>query len=189
MARPRQFPDEEILSAAREVFLEHGASASTTLVADKCGMSQAALFKRFGTKRELFLTAMRPPLPPFLPTLLAGPTEAPLDEQLFDIGMAITAFFRAAVPLMRVLMASGCDPHALFEGDREPPPIIMRRAMTQWFTAAADRLGDHDPEHLATAFLGALHVRTFMEEFLDSPTEPEPYVRTLVSGWLHGISA
>ncbi len=53
MGRPRTVSDEVILEAARSVFLEHGPSASTQAIADRLSLSQAALFKRFGTKHVL----------------------------------------------------------------------------------------------------------------------------------------
>ena len=53
--RPRQFTDEDILTATQACILELGPSVSTTVIAGRVGMSQAALFKRFGTKEKLFL--------------------------------------------------------------------------------------------------------------------------------------
>jgi len=58
MGRPRLVADVAILAAAREVFLSRGAAATTQDVAAKAGLSQAAIFKRFSTKQELFLAAM-----------------------------------------------------------------------------------------------------------------------------------
>ena len=44
MARPRSITDDEIKEAARDVFVEHGPSAPVKLVAQKLGVSHAALF-------------------------------------------------------------------------------------------------------------------------------------------------
>ena len=55
MGRPRLIEDDAILAAAREVFLARGAAATTQDVAERVGLSQAAIFKRFATKQELFL--------------------------------------------------------------------------------------------------------------------------------------
>ena len=63
MARPRQVSDEDILTAAKEILLEHGAKASTTAIAKAVGLSQAALFKRFGTKLDLVKAALAPKTP------------------------------------------------------------------------------------------------------------------------------
>jgi AcrR family transcriptional regulator len=58
MTRPRQYTDEEILRVAAEVFLEHGASAPTALIASRAGVSEGVLFKRFKTKGALFAAAL-----------------------------------------------------------------------------------------------------------------------------------
>ncbi len=58
MSRPRQYTDEEILKVAAEVFLEHGASAPTALIAKRAGVSEGILFKRFKTKDALFSAAL-----------------------------------------------------------------------------------------------------------------------------------
>ena len=58
--RPRSFTDDELLDTARRVFLEHGAGASTEQIAQQLGVSQAALFKRIGTKQELMVRSLMP---------------------------------------------------------------------------------------------------------------------------------
>lgn len=55
MARSRSITDEQILEAARAVFLEDGFSASTLEIARRAGISEASIFKRFSTKENLFL--------------------------------------------------------------------------------------------------------------------------------------
>ena len=58
MARPQQIADDQLLQVAREVFLEHGPNVSTTLIAERAGVSQATLFKRFGNKSCLMFGAL-----------------------------------------------------------------------------------------------------------------------------------
>ncbi len=58
MARPRLITDEQIIEAAREVFLEHGFSATTAEIAQRAGVSEGTLFKRFFSKEELFEAAI-----------------------------------------------------------------------------------------------------------------------------------
>ncbi|EYB66562.1 TetR family transcriptional regulator [Deinococcus phoenicis] len=54
MARPRTITDEQIVAAAREVFLEQGFSATTAEIARRAGISEGTLFKRFATKEDMF---------------------------------------------------------------------------------------------------------------------------------------
>ena len=56
--RPRKHSDEDILTATRQCVLDHGAQVSTELIADAAGVSQATLFKRFGTKDNLLRLAL-----------------------------------------------------------------------------------------------------------------------------------
>jgi len=58
MTRARTIPNEMILAAARDLFLAHGFGAATTEIARAAGVSEALLFKRFGTKERLFVAAM-----------------------------------------------------------------------------------------------------------------------------------
>src|SRR3712207_4659504 len=53
MARPRTISDDDIRQAARAVFVEHGASAPVSLIAERLGVTHAALFGRAGTKDQL----------------------------------------------------------------------------------------------------------------------------------------
>ncbi|MBU6161784.1 MAG: TetR family transcriptional regulator, partial [Myxococcales bacterium] len=59
MARKAVIRDDEILLAAREVFLESGPTATTAEVARRAGVSEGTLFKRYVTKKELIIAAMK----------------------------------------------------------------------------------------------------------------------------------
>ncbi len=190
MPRPRQMSDQAILDVARTVFLEHGPHASTQRIAERCGLSQAALFKRFGTKRDLLMRALRIPDDlPFFERIADGPRPGPLEPQLIEIGLALALLFRELVPCMATLSASGIEHAVLFEGCELPPPLRLQRAMTAWFDGAADRLDpDLDRRALATAFLGSLHVRAFFTYIGGSglSDDPRPYVETVVRSLLKG---
>lgn len=187
MARPRQMADEELLAFAREVFLEHGPGASTNLIAERCGMSQATLYKRFGDKKTLLIRALLPGIPPFLDLVERGPTDAPLAEQLEEIGRAHLRWFGSIVPCIAALSASGLDPKALVSTHYEvPPPLLMFRAMTQWFARAEGLRGK--PHQLAMQFLGGLHLPMFMQHVAGNNAliDPETYVHDYVDIFLGG---
>ena len=138
MARPLTVSNEEILEIARSCFLEHGPGVSTTVIAEQVGLSQASLFKRFGTKKSLMMAALRPPDSlPWMPILEAGPGPEPLSEQLVSIGVLMSTFLRQLVPCLSILRASGVDQRGLldrFEGP--PPPVLTVRALQAWFERA-----------------------------------------------------
>ena len=115
MGRPRTVTDEQILEAAREVFIEQGASAPTATIAERLWLSQAALFKRFGTKEELLIAAVRPLPPPWLEQVQQGPDERPIPEQLKELGLQIAEFMDDLVPRVGVLHAAGIDARKMMD--------------------------------------------------------------------------
>ena len=64
MARPVTITDEQILKAARNVFLKDGIGASTVEIARLAGVSEGSIFRRFATKEALFRAAIKPPAVP-----------------------------------------------------------------------------------------------------------------------------
>jgi AcrR family transcriptional regulator len=58
MARPVSISDEQILDAARALFTEKGPRATTAEIAERAGVSEGTLFKRFGNKAGLHKVAM-----------------------------------------------------------------------------------------------------------------------------------
>ncbi|MFZ5444526.1 MAG: TetR/AcrR family transcriptional regulator [Myxococcota bacterium] len=163
MARPRLISDEQILTTMRSCVLEHGAHVSLDVVAEKLGVTSPALLKRFGSRQELMLQALRPPeKPPFVDTFLAGPDARPLREQLTDRFAELWAFFEQIIPAVSALRESGIPHEKLFDRKHQRP-MLMIEAIKTWL-AKADELGLADvpaPESVATAILGALQARAF----------------------------
>jgi len=193
IARPRQFTDEDILDATQACILEHGPSVSTNMIAERMGMSQAALFKRFGTKEKLIVAALSRPLTrlPLADALASGPTKAPIEEQLVLMGMGILFIMRKVVPCMAMLHASGIDPKENLS-HQDAPPMRARKMLTSWFQAAMDqgRIRRLNPHIMAVGFLGNLIVRPFREVILgdnDLTCSDEVYVRQLVDQLCSGI--
>ena len=194
MARPRKHSDEELLDAAREVFLAHGPAASTTLIADAVGLSQAALFKRFGTKELLMVRALLPPSRiGWVEALEAGPRPGELPDQLVEIAVDATRFFDRMMPCLMTLKAAGLDLAALVRSLPTPPPIRARRAATAWFQAAMDqgRMRPADAEALAYTFIGSVQSRSAMSHIFGEPVLTEPqrlaHARGVVDGLWHGL--
>ncbi|MFH2006947.1 MAG: TetR/AcrR family transcriptional regulator [bacterium] len=165
MGRPRTVTNAQILRAAREIFIEQGPRAPTAVIAERLGLSQAALFKRFGTKEELLMAAVRPPPPPWLAQVQQGPDERPIPEQLKELGVQIAEFMDDLVPRMGVLHAAGIDPRKMMESDDVPPPIQNFASLKDWFrrAQAAGRIGPGKPETITLSFLGALNASAFFK--------------------------
>lgn len=174
MVRPRKFSDEEILGAAREVFLEHGPGASTATVADAVGLSQAALFKRFGTKDVLMLRALLPnPQVPWVERLDAGPDDRPFPEQLQEICVEAIRFFAEVIPCLMTLKASTVDIESVLKAMPEPPPLRVRRAAASYFAQAVERglVRAAEPDRMALMLVGSLQSRAFMAHLLGVPID------------------
>lgn len=123
MTRPRTITDEEILDTARQVFLEKGASATTSEIARRAGISEGTIFKRFPTKHDLFLAAIGVKEREGWGTVLeqqAG--EGTVQGNLTGLANAMIDFFRDVVPRVMLMCQQGMEhPHkGFFNGPRSP---------------------------------------------------------------------
>jgi len=167
MARPQTVTDDEILQATLDCILERGSSVSLDVIAGKLGVSAQALLKRFHSKKELVFAALRPPEDcPWHQLVLAGPTEAPVEEQLHDIAREMSLFFVDIVRRFAVLRFSGLDPRTMLQSYSEPPPLVDIRVLCEWFDRAAERGFVRSGDHRTTALMlmSALHTPAMLED-------------------------
>ncbi len=168
MPRPRQISDEQIIEVARACCLELGPAVSTSVIAERLGVSQAVLFQRFGTKEKLLRAALEPPREvPWIELANAGPDQRELREQLGELARAVFAFFDEISPRLAVLRVCGMGmPH--WEGQAEPPPLRSHRALVGWLERAQrqGRARACNAHHLAYVFLGSLQVQPWFEHVL-----------------------
>ena len=165
MARQRQVSNEQILRVARKCFVKHGPSLSTEVIADKLGVSQPALFKRFKSKRELMIAALAPPeVAGWISELQAGPDDRPFREQLEELANRVTDYFRDISPCLSVLSSSGIPPKELMQRYAVPPPIAAIRSLTDWLERCAHKglIRKTEFEATAMAMLGSLHFQAFL---------------------------
>ena len=193
MGRPRQVLDEDILTAARACFIEHGASVSTETIAARLGVSGPALLKRFGSKRELLKASFGVgTLPPWLSLAEAGPDGRGLTLQLMELARAVDAFFREMVPAFAVLREAGLTPQEWMGSEGEPPPVRTHNAMAGWFHRAQEqgKLRAGDPHVMATLFLAGLQSRYFLAHLTNQsvPSEEEdPWLGRMVDTFWRGV--
>ena len=188
MPRPKSITDEQIREAARAVFLEHGPAATVAQVAERLGVSHAALFQRTGSKARLMVEALAVERPRVMGLLDEAPPKRHAHERLVELLVELHAFFARLVPGLIVLRAAGI---ALPEppGGRggPPPPVALRVALATWLRAACESgaIGRCEPEVLADALLGAMEARCFNAYFGGRECAAEDdldYVRRLVAG-------
>ncbi|MFD9904134.1 TetR/AcrR family transcriptional regulator [Streptomyces sp. NPDC059063] len=59
MARPRQFDEDRVITAAMETFWRHGYEGTSTRdLCDSTGLGPSSLYNTFGGKRELYLRTL-----------------------------------------------------------------------------------------------------------------------------------
>jgi AcrR family transcriptional regulator len=190
--RPRTFTDDELLDTARRCFLEHGPAVSTSTIADALGVSQAAVFKRVATKQELMVRALTPrTMPSWIGKVLAGPDDRPVREQLRELAGDIDGFLTQLMPCISVLSSAGLRHEDMFAGFPVPPPVIAHRAFEAWFAALIEsgRVRACAPAALATAFLGSMQGRRFMQHALGdrAPDSGPDYLDNLVELFWGGL--
>jgi AcrR family transcriptional regulator len=204
MSRPPTIRDEDLLTAARAVFIERGIQATTAEVAQRAGVSEGTLFKRFGSKAALFHACLHvnPEAAPWLRTLDAALLESPprpVREVLVAAARQVLAFYRLIVPSIMMRWSNPDDAGAaqatpaVEQSGAEPPPLVASRRTTEWFAAemARGRLRAVPPEVPARVFLGTLFNYAFLEVLqrdhgLPGP-EPEAFIEHLVELILRGV--
>lgn len=192
MARTRTIPDEQILEAAREAFLEEGIHVSTAEIARRAGVAEGTLFSRYGTKEDLFLAAMGLSSPPFLTGLEARIGRGELEEELTELLVEMVDFFENALPCMMLVVSHGAR-HRFADSPMSPPARVIR-GLSAYFEAEirGGRLRTHDAEILARILIGSVWHLAFCNHVKLNDVFPMPrhtYVRGIVDLVLRGARA
>jgi AcrR family transcriptional regulator len=196
MARPSVITEEQILQAARAVFLKKGIRATTAEVARRARIAEGSIFKRFKTKHELFQAAMHlnTDEPAFYQALEATPRLHPR-EVLAEIALEILGFLRTLMPLVMMNWSNPLPsglPSAL--GAKNPIPLRVLHKLIRFFEREmrAGRLRRQDPETAARIFLGSIQNYVFFELVLKaehkSVLPAEKFVKRMVDTLWRGLS-
>ena len=167
MARPPKISNEDILTAARQVFLEQGIGASTVTIAKRAGISEASIFKRFATKQALFLAAMGITVEPDWVKALATQTPTvDIKSDLTDLCERMLSFYQEVLPRMLMLMSQGrrSRPPQLMP-PLIPPPIHHKRVLANFIARAMGKgyLRRGNPDMIASMIVGTL-LNTIIEQ-------------------------
>lgn len=191
---------ERILDAAAGVLTDLGlARATTKEIARAAGISEAALYRHFSGKEELFVTVLKERLPGFGATVLDDPgraTERDVAANLAEVARAAIRFYRGAFPISASLFLErallrrhraamremGTGPHRPLEG----LAAYLRAEQARGRIAA-----DVRPEVAANLLLGACFQRGFLAAYQetelagdDVDEAAEALVATLIPGLL-----
>ncbi|MER6994709.1 TetR/AcrR family transcriptional regulator [Streptomyces sp. NPDC000410] len=192
---------ERILDAAHELMLTVGlARATTKAIAKAADCSEAALYKYFASKEDLFVTVLRerlPQLAPLLDRLVADPGERTVEENLTEIARRAALFYAQSFPIGASLYAEtklkarhddamrerGLGPHV---------PIESLDAYLRAEREAGRIAPDADTFAAASLLLGACAQRAFAYDATVGKRPPQPvddFAKALARTLLRGISA
>ncbi|RCG30245.1 TetR/AcrR family transcriptional regulator [Sphaerisporangium album] len=187
-----------ILEAAEHLMRTIGlARATTKEIAREAGLSEAALYRHFSSKEELFVKVLEERLPALgslIAALSEDPGERTTEDCLTEIARTATLFYEASMPIASSLFAEPAllDRHR--EGLRKlgAGPHKPLAALTGYLRALRDggRIrADADPESAAALLLGACYQRAFLRLFVGEDGSPRPVdefaaglARTILAG-------
>ncbi|BAU85394.1 tetR family transcriptional regulator [Streptomyces laurentii] len=188
-----------IIDAAHDLMGTAGLARTTTKeIAKAAGCSEAALYKYFPSKEELFVTVLNERLPrlgDLLGTLAVDPQGRSVEENLTEIARRAALFYEQTFPMAASLYAEprlkarheeglrelGAGPHRPIEGLTE----YLRAEQTHGRIAA-----DADCQAAAALLLGACVHRAFAYEMTADGRPPQPvddFARSLARTVTRGI--
>lgn len=194
MGRSRSISDDQILKAAREVFLEEGPEASTLEIARRAGVSEGSIFKRFKTKENLFFAAMGiSGVPNWVADLKTLVGNGDLKSNLITLSLEIVQFLNVMLPRLVMMRSKGDTAMQHFPGLDEPPIKRDINALAEFFNEEMrlGRMRSCDAEIVANALLGALSNHVLMTQILNPKASAEHdsvFVQRLVEFFWQGIS-
>lgn len=165
---------ERLLDAAEKLMRTIGlANTTTKAIAREAGCSEAALYKHYANKEELFVRVLMERTPnagPLMAELTAEHPRRPVQEGLTAIARHAAHFYADAMPLAASLFAEPALLTRHREGVRQigTGPHVVRDALARHLRRELDagRLRpDADPEAAAALLLGACFQRAFFLHF------------------------
>ena len=188
--RPPSIPEDDILDAARALFLLRGFDATTAEIAERAGVSESIIFYRYKTKEALFAAVVEKlvAVPPLLERLGEHVGKGEMEETLFEVGAAMIAAMDQVLPFMMMAWSSPTRLAQFCQRMREPNPAHVRtiKLIAGYFDAEAraGRLRAVDPEILARGFLGGIIDYVMQQHLHGLDSLPMPAV-TFLRGFVN----
>jgi AcrR family transcriptional regulator len=188
-----------ILDAAHELMLTVGLARTTTKeIARAAGCSEAAIYKYFPSKEELFIRILAERLPrltSLLSDLVEEPGQGTLEGNLTEIAHQAALFYEQVFPIAASLYAETQLKRRHDDAMREmgTGPHMPIRGLDAYLRAE-QKLGrvrsDADTFAAASLLLGACAQRAFAYEATEGGTRPpaDDFARRLVGTLIAGIS-
>ncbi|NJP12146.1 MAG: TetR/AcrR family transcriptional regulator [Leptolyngbyaceae cyanobacterium RU_5_1] len=191
MPRNKTISDADILAAARSLFLQEGAKASTRTLAKTVGISEAVIFQRFGTKENLFFAAMVPPEAQLEAIFSVQPGENQVTANLELISVQIVAYFREVMPVFLSLISHPAFDMPSFLKRHRMPAMQLSDRLQNYLNAEAslDRIGKDHVAAAATVLLSHLHNLALSETIgVHQPIETERAIADAIAVLWAGLA-
>lgn len=192
MARPITITDEQILEAARTVFLKDGMNASTVEIARLAGVAEGTIFRRFATKEALFWAAIKPPAVPSWVReldLLSG--QGDMRDNLILIVREIIHFAQERIPF--AMLGWSHKPSAPVAPEEEAPIVRDSRRLVRFLQQEVERgrLRPCRVEMVARLLLGSclnLVLDSAVNKQPLTPEEIDRFIADLIETLWQGIA-
>ena len=177
MARPPHIQDADILRVTREIFLERGMRTTTASVAERAGISEGILFKRFGSKAGLLRAAAETAFVDVLRIPSTFPTRPMTRAGLASLAGQMLGILRQIIPMVHMCarLSTTDEPPPSLRG-KDPVPLRIIEAFTELFQnqmkLGAIRRGD--AAVVARMFIGSLWHFAFLDTVLDPEASHMP---------------
>ncbi|MER5727944.1 TetR/AcrR family transcriptional regulator [Streptomyces sp. NPDC002138] len=179
---PARPTPQRLLDAAEILMRTTGlANATTKAIAREAGCSEAALYKHFANKEELFVRVLLERTPnagALMAALAADPGEGPVEERLAEIAGHAARFYADTMPIAGSLFAEPALLNRHREGLREIGlgPHVVLDALVDCLRREREHgeiRPDADPRAAAALLLGACFQRAFFLHF-SGPAAVQP---------------
>ncbi|MGO4256401.1 TetR/AcrR family transcriptional regulator [Marmoricola sp. RAF53] len=189
---------EQIVDAARRVFIAHGLGGSRTRdIAAEAGINEALLYRHFDSKEALFETAIVDPLRAAVAHLAEAAGDPPADaesslEEMHErtrmfIGDLVTVMSDIA-PLLGVMIFSGEAPGAQSFQSTVAPVLdqvadVIRKNLGWW---------DHrafDPDNVVRLLFGAVWFEVTANRLGERSLDTVTFVDELTDTLIFGLAA
>jgi AcrR family transcriptional regulator len=200
MSRNNVSTREQILDAAASLIRNIGLGHTTTKeIASAAGLSEAALYRHFADKAELFLCVIGERVPQLVATLRDLPARAgrrTVRANLEDLARVALPFYDQTLPVAASLFA---EPELLARHQEQlrNKNAGPHRSLEQLaeYVRAEQHLGRInarvDPDAVAELLLGSCVGRALMRRFLgepDSQGADERFIRSVVRTLIEGLA-
>lgn len=182
----------KIIHAAMELVMERGYGAATTKdIARKAGVNESTIFRRFKSKKEIILAAMK--LPEWNPGLQKAEFTYTGDLEK-DLTSFAKLYMEKVTPKM-VKVSMGLRTPELFADTAEgilEVPRIFKEVLEAYFQKMYEKgvLANDDAESMAMMFLSMAFGFVFLKGSFGSKLtslEQEQYIKVSVHSFINGI--